>query len=289
MKYRYDQIDKRIPYMNENRNIGVHIGQLKLLFSEVFFISKFLKMNPKKVVYVGAGSDGYHNTYLSKMFPQIQFDLWDPGKFNVEERPNIKIYNKFFNDSEAKKYEPEGKDILFMSDIRNLSIANERDNFDKSDKIVMADMNNQMRWVKLIKPIASFLKFRLPYITKSFDYFTGKIYMQPYSPITSEARIIVKNIDKIKTYDANEYDEKMSYFNNYIRYETKEKRWTNIMNKYNIINNWDNSFAFYILRYYLKKTNKPNNDEDVASLFMDIIDFYRKLNKTKADNLFNKN
>jgi len=300
MRYKYEHLTERIPYfevqqkrkkMNEN-DIGHHIGQLKLLFSEILFISKFIEMKPTKVLYVGAGSDGYHNSYLADMFPEIQFDLWDPGKFVVSPKPNIKIFNKFFRNDSADKYANDvknGEKLLFMSDIRNLEIANNRENLDKIDRIVIADMNDQMNWSRIIRPIASYLKFRLPYKIEKFRYFRGPVYLQPFSPLSTEARIVVTNFDDMKMYDSIEFDEKMAYFNHVIRSKKiKYKKWRNIMEKYNIINNWDSAYCFHILYYYLTKTNKNNSEESVAKLFLDIVDFYRKYNSKKADKLFYK-
>lgn len=298
MKYRYDQLSERVPYLEIHKkqrdhrkyDIGVHIGQLKLLLSEVLFICKFIDSKPTKILYIGAGSEGYHNTFLADMFPEILFDLWDPGRFNVEDRQNIKIFNKFFRDNDAKKYADDvkkGEKILFMSDIRNLEIAKERDNLSKSDKIVMADMNDQLNWSRIIRPIASYLKFRLPYNAEKFRYFEGPIYLQPFSPLSTEARIIVTNFDSMKTYDTKEYDDKMAYFNHLIRSKKlKYKKWRNVMEKHKIINNWDTSYTFHILYFYLTKMGKNNGDEDVVKLFMDIINFYRLMNDKKAEQLF---
>ena len=298
MIYKYDQLSQRISYnqalkINKYENKYFHIGQLKLLFCEIFFISKFLHKNPIKVVYVGAGSEGFHNTLLADLFPSIKFDLWDPGQFNVEKRPNIEIFNNFFTDIDAKEYAKQNSSkILFMSDIRNLEIAEYKKGDDdsnrKMDQIVINDMDNQMKWTKIINPMASYLKFRLPYFTDKFEYFSGTIYLQPYSPSSTENRIIVTNYSELKTYNVKEYDEKMSYFNFFIRPVIKYKKWKNIMNKHKIINNWDNSYAFHILHYYLLKTKKKTDDDNVAKLFMRCINFYNKLNDRKTARLFSE-
>lgn len=291
MIYKFDQLTERMLYDESplfgTDGDGFHVGQLKLLFTEVMFISKFLDKSPKKVVYVGAGSDGYHNTYLADMFPQIQFDLWDAGTFSVEDRPNIKIFKRYFKNEDAYNYAGE-KAILFMSDIRNLAIANNREDLEAYDKIIEGDMIKQMKWTQIIKPMASYLKFKLPIKPQFFDYFKGTIYLQPFGPYSSESRILVTKYDAMVTYDSYEFDEKLVYFNSFMRNkEDSYKKWKKIMEKHDIINCWNTAYAFNILKYYLKKNNRKYDHEAIGGLYMDIMVFYRKRFEKKAVQLFN--
>src|SRR3989337_580684 len=129
MIYKYSQLsnDERMNY-DEMRKIDcghvgreIHLGQLKLLITELMFLSKKSEKG-NKVVYVGA-AEGYHTAKLADMFPQLTFELWDPGKFTVLKRDNIKIFNAFFTTKNAQDYAHEGNNILFISDIRNLEIS----------------------------------------------------------------------------------------------------------------------------------------------------------------------
>ena len=146
MIYKYSQLEDRITYEKSKKmnchNSTRHLGQLKLLLTEIMFLSKTWK-HGKKVLYVGA-AHGYHIYYLAKMFPMLTFDLWDPGKFDIEEHPNIKIFNKFFTNDIAKSYKAQGNNILFISDIRNLEIASNRNDIKNLDKIIERDNRNQI-------------------------------------------------------------------------------------------------------------------------------------------------
>lgn len=292
--YKISQLDKRISF-REGKQIftqsnyeSFHLGQIKLLYSEILFLTKCSKPN-NKVLYVGS-AEGYHIAFLADMFPELHFDLWDPGKFSVEPRKNITIYNKFFTDDIALKYKKQGHNILFMSDMRTLEIGkfkNEED-IHKADEIIITDMNNQMKWVQMIKPIYAYLKFRLPYEKPTMEYLNGTIYLQPYSPFSTESRLLTNNYDNLVTYDAVENDEKMAYFNTFIRPTTTYDRWENVLEKYDIKNNWDNNYALYILDYYLRTIKNINDDAEVGKLFMDVVYFHKKRYGRKYDIIFNK-
>ena len=95
----------------------LHLGQRKLLTSEIEFLS--LYCNPgDHVVYAGA-APGTHINFLSEMlFPSLTFDLVDPAKFDATETDRIRIFREFFNDAIASKYCGGNQDVIFISDIR---------------------------------------------------------------------------------------------------------------------------------------------------------------------------
>ena len=134
MRYKYSQLDKRIEY-DEAKKLSkdvkeMHLGQLKLLISEILFLTKYAK-DGNKVVYVGA-AEGYHIPKLVELFPNLTFDLWDPAKFGIKETKTINIFNKFFKDEDAENYVKEHNNILFISDIRTLQIAVFRKNIKRN-------------------------------------------------------------------------------------------------------------------------------------------------------------
>ena len=134
----------------------------------------------------------------------------------------------------------------------------------------------QMKWTKIINPIAAYLKFRLPYETGDTKYFKGSHYLQPYSPISTELRLLTTNYKDVIEYNNKEFDEKMAYFNCCIRYANNEnKRWSDIMKQFYIKNVWDNAITFYILDYYLRKVKNVRDDMKVVGLFNDIIKFFK--------------
>jgi hypothetical protein len=76
-----DDIKECLPYEphTSNRNMGLHIGQRKLLLSEVQFLTKH---NTPYCVYAGS-APGHKTHLLSNMFPDIKFILIDPNKFDL--------------------------------------------------------------------------------------------------------------------------------------------------------------------------------------------------------------
>lgn len=309
--YRLDQIKGRIAYedIKISKSCGklwdinspsLKLGQLKLLMSEIMFLTKV--SNPgDTVVYVGA-AEGYHISMLADMFEQLNFELWDARKFDVKEQKNIKIFNNFFFDKDAKTY-AKRENLLFICDIRNLDIRKAKKNSTNNkkiyehdsavtqfDEIVENDMMKQLRWIQIIKPKYAFIKFRFAYSPGVTKYLTGKIYLQAYSPLSTEARLLTNNYDTMINYDNEENDEKMAYFNCIFRSAVYEdQQWFNVMKKYNIRSNWDNNISFYILSKYLnKKYNKLPSDEDVANLFINIINYMYKKYGTKYNSVYNE-
>jgi len=83
-------------------------------------------------------------------------------------------------------------------------------------------MAMQRRWVEIIRPVASLLKFRLPYaeqgVSEPVEYLDGKAFLQVWSPrSTTELRLYVTDPDSKKIYDPVEYEEKMFRQNNISR------------------------------------------------------------------------
>jgi len=304
--YKYDQFrdTDRMPYSKVldpsctfvSKNI--HMGQLKLLMTEIMFLSKKAKPH-NKVIYVGA-APGYHIIKLIVLFPDLTFELWDKREFDIKEGPRCKIYRRYFEDKDAQMYSKEGPNILFMSDIRSLEFNRVEE---QNDSIIMADNNMQSTWAKIIRPISAYLKFRTPYGDGVTSYLTGTIYLQCYAPLSAETRLMTNDYDTIVEYNNVEFDEKMSYFNCRIRGDdSRLRRWRSIMSKHNIKNNWDNNAAFYILSLYLHKmrgvtgkTTKSNNDNDndndeeaeqIVKLFDEIIKFFRDKYHKKYDYVY---
>jgi hypothetical protein len=272
----------------ERTKCNRHMGQIKLLFSEILFLSNFYKDEELHVVYVGA-ADGRHIGLLAKLFPKMTFDLYDSEKFMVKKSQQITIYNRYFDDDDAERYAKDHNKILFISDIRNLDIeiVKRKDPTLAFDDLIDEDMERQSNWIKIIKPIAASLKFHLPYVRPTYEYLTGPIYLQPFSPISTENRLYVTDYNKTKIYDAKENDEKMTYFNTVTRCEeNKDKKWKKTMKKYNLKNIWDTSYSLDILEFYLKKTNHVRDKDTVCEMFTKIIEYMRQFGRAKYDNLF---
>lgn len=291
--YKYKQLTRQISYGETIQKYKTklrepHLGQLKLFFTELFFLSKHAKPG-NKVLYIGA-ANGYHINKLVELFPELMFDLWDPGKFEIKESKNVKINNKYFTDDYARKYVHERQNILFISDIRTIKIGQytKEGNIEKIDELVMDDMEMQANWVKIIRPGNAYLKFRLPYHGHKFKYLKGTIYLQPYSPLSTEARLMTNDYDSYKEYDATEYDEKFAYFNYITRQTYRTDKWDTCLNKYHIYNFWDNILALYITKFYIYKKYNTKSNSKACKLFIEIVAFHQERLKNVGKYVFEK-
>lgn len=308
---------------SNNKNLHkMHLGQLKLFFSELIFLSKYAKTDDI-ILYIGA-AEGYHISLLADFFPKTQFHLWDPRKFDLIPKPNITLFNAYFTDQTAVSYQnpsvPLPKDlpklnknikpnkILLMCDMRDLKIRRYRKDKDgrNTDYLIMDDMDLQAEWCKIINPRRAYLKFRLPYnihdLTKEkfvssnnkkkkeiYSYFKGTVYFQPYAPLSTESRILVKNYNEMIDYDVVQYDEMMAYFNAKYRCVTdNSSRWKSVMKKYNLYPIWDNIVSLDITHYYLVNIKKINSKEETGKLFMKIVQFHIDKYGKKYDVIFNQ-
>lgn len=294
--YKYSQMNNnhRIDYKKSlelcNGKVKMHLGQLKLFFAELIFLTMHSKTGDK-ILYVGA-APGYHITKLADLFPNITFDLWDPRKFETESRTNIKLFNNFFTDDSARTYVHNTERILFMCDLRTIKIGKlkKAKDIEKMDELIDEDMNMQRRWCQIIKPTYAYLKFRLPYEIPKTKYLPGTIYLQPYTKISTEARLMTNVYDNNILYDNIDFEEKLAYHNGYTRCNSKHyNKWKDIMLKNNLVNNWDNAFALHITHFYLKKIKKDNSMKMVEVLFLNIINFHIEKYGNKYDVIFENN
>jgi ubiquinone/menaquinone biosynthesis C-methylase UbiE len=262
---------KRMKYYRRTKEIKnvIHWGQRKLLLSEIEFLTLYLtdqesKKESKKEIYViyAGSAPGTHILYLSQLFPQIHFELYDPREFSnkLKKSNMINTYVQYFTNETANLWKPEDhldKNLLFISDIRTGDT--ETMEFDEIEERVKIDHQWQMNWYNIIKPKLSMFKFRLPYNSDAkTEYLDGEIYIQAYSPATStETRLIVKENAKMKTYDNHIFEEQMFYFNtkerslyyNNILYELQQSV------KYGIRNNYDGAVEVCILERYILYNN----------------------------------
>ncbi|AYV79690.1 MAG: polyA polymerase regulatory subunit [Faunusvirus sp.] len=280
--YRYDQLVERKKYESSDTRSkfynSYHWGQRKLLINEIYFLTKY--NDPTKIIlYIGA-ADGYHIDFLAKMFPKNKFILYDPGTFKIKSSQQIEIHKQFFTDQEARKYVGRGNNILFISDIRNLNVVKniKNKNEKEADDIIVEDLNKQRKWIEIIRPYRSILKFRTPYRPGTTHYFAGKIYLQQYGPLSSETRLLVKDPTKFTNYNNQEFDEKMYYFNINIRNKSYDIMKL-VIDKLDIINNWDTTMELLILKKYLTIVTKNYSELNLIKLFTDITAYLTAYNK----------
>ena len=257
----------------------IHWGQRKLLLSEIEFITMFYD-ECKTVVYAGA-APGTHITYLSELFPNIMFILVDPAPFTVKETNKININQQLFNDDFASKF--SGKEgVLFISDIRATDY-NEEDE-DKHQEEVQRDMDDQKRWHEIMKPVASMLKFRLPWTPGNRRYLDGTIYLPVFGPITTtESRLIVTRDSKEKEYDNTVYEEEMFYFNTILR----PALYDHTVVAEGLCRCYDCRSEVEILRKYLEKIHPEMSDNDniekTIGMMSMIISRHCAVNRTLKD------
>ena len=79
---KFDDIKYNLPYFSGSKMLKpqVHIGQRKLLLSEVQFLTK---NETKYCIYAGS-APGHKTHLLSTMFPHVKFILVDPNKFELK-------------------------------------------------------------------------------------------------------------------------------------------------------------------------------------------------------------
>lgn len=281
---------------NEIKNV-MHWGQRKLLLSEIEFLTLYFTNNNtigKDVYVIYAGSaPGTHILYLSKLFPTVYFELYDPREFSdkLKNSRMIKTHIQYFTDETAKMWDTDehpDKVILFISDIRTGDT--ETMNANEVENRVKIDNQWQMDWYNIIKPKLSMFKFRLPYNSdEKTEYLSGDIYLQAYAPATStETRLIVGQNAKLKIYDNREFEEQLFYFNKKERAISYE----NILNKISrnekngISNNYDGASEVHILEKYLAYSTQLNRHTIIKKIIEMIKIISDELSHTR--NLFSE-
>lgn len=205
---RYDQVKSVL-----------HWGQRKLLISEIEFltiIGRTALIN-STIVYAGA-APGTHIHLLSKLFPSVKLILVDPAPFKIRESDSIAILNTFFTDDLATQLSASHKNLYFICDIRTADLS--IDTPEESERRIITDMNDQMRWHTLLKSQRSMLKFRLPWDSQTTTYLAGRIYFPVWgNQTTTEARLITDpDPSATATYDHQLYESQMFYFNTITRH-----------------------------------------------------------------------
>lgn len=222
--------DPEEPYRRrqDEEKKGISWGQRKLLLSLVSFLSKYLDKNIKNPVVVYAGAaPGINIGIAAKLFPNITWHLYDPAKFKLKTDLTRKIivYPKKFTDQIAE-YWSKHNNIYFISDIRTADYTKLKD-LNENEQQILGDMEMQKRWVEIIRPLCSQLKFRLPYdipgMPDQIEYLDGVIYKTPWSPQTStETRLVVTNLGvnspfAYRTYSCQKYQSQLFHHNVIVR------------------------------------------------------------------------
>ena len=203
---------------------NVHIGQRKLLMSEIQLLTEYTEHNtlPPLVLYVGS-APGTHLITLSAMFPHAFFILYDGAKFDpiLYKHPRFQINDGergFVTTEMVHRMKFNTDQLLFVSDIR-LGESNKS----KFEDGVNRDMTLQREWMDILKPKMSLLKFRMSYLMKhgeQMSYTKGTILYGIWPKEASgETRLLVhqKDVGTMIDYDFKSYEEVMFFHNKFAR------------------------------------------------------------------------
>src|SRR3990167_2333976 len=283
-----EQSDINIHLTNE------HIGQIKLFFGELLFLTLNHKKS-KNILYAGS-APGIHLPLLFEMFPNHSFYLVDPNLFvfklrykpykliyaddrdleNIQKYYNnvIDIRRTYFTDEMAHEYKNIFREdgCLFISDIRTITLEDRAN--ETTEEKVMKDHNMQNNWVDILKPKATSLKFRGLFTDSKFvtdnnimdiEYYDGNIYKQIFAgKKSSETRLFI-NEDKLdkpmNKFNMKDFENKLFYHNMNIR---TKKIVSNIKNPFLFKNGYyDGIVSYVILWKFLKNSIEDNDDNEI--------------------------
>ncbi len=165
---------------------------------------------------------------------------------------------EFFTDDVAREYAGR-QDVLFVSDIRTANPA-KMDN--KQVEICVArDQEWQSTWHKLMQPLFSMFKFRLPWDSGTTRYLDGQVFLPVYGPqTTTETRLVVTRDAEEKDWDNTRYQDQMFYFNTTSRQACYARRGV-VDTVEGLDNCFDCTSELYVLYRYLLCHHNPKRSE----------------------------
>lgn len=165
-----------------------------------------------------------------------------------------------------KGVEKNNGNILFISDIR--SVDYNKVSSQDVESYVFNDQENQQRWIQMMNPDKSMLKFRLPYGNGKTSYLDGKTYLPVFGrPTTTECRLVPHDNKTKKMWDNGEYEEKMCYFNNRIRVSCHKHLLSDIY-PYDCC--YDCASEVKILTSYLEKYRDIKNEDNLKKAILEM-------------------
>lgn len=198
----------------------VHWGQMKLLISEIEFLTPFYG-DHFHVVYAGA-APGIHMPILAEMFPTMSFTLVDPAPSMIAtgDYPTITVMRTYMTNELAQTFKnSHGSNLLLISDIR-IGSDDANETHTAMQTRIHRDMELQRGWIDVMQPQSSMLKFRLPWNLGNGKtmYPLGTVLLPVYGKVlTHEARLVVDRGAQDHAYDNSLYEGQMAYFNRVLR------------------------------------------------------------------------
>lgn len=184
-----------------------HHGQRKLLVEEVNALTKWNPPAGSVIVYAGA-APGDKNAYLANLFPQVRLICVDPAPFNVKPVDGVTIdsidnvrkmgldgmrdliMRVYANATQVFTIQDymtcdlaaaitdataqNNASLYFISDIR----TERRSNTGKSEPTsvdIMWNHSQQYNWYRIMKPVATMFKFRLPFYNEPVEWIESEI------------------------------------------------------------------------------------------------------------------
>ena len=139
--YKYDHMKNRIPYDTFNYlNFNCHLGQRKLLLTEIEFYNKFYNNNNKTLVIYAGSASCEHLPVVRKYYSKLKFILIDPN------------YHKLGTKNSKYKYIYQNKEVIseenrkrFKSNLKNSFInKNSINRIKYLQKMRFLYMNNEI-------------------------------------------------------------------------------------------------------------------------------------------------
>lgn len=299
-----DTPEKRRKYSKDHGPTvnNVHYGQLKLLLSEMYLLSYHKVHLPTSYVLVYVGSSpGYHIPVLVESLRNeiTHCYCYDRAPTPLESNDRFTVKRRFFGDDDARELAAAHTDIVFISDIRNddeetvrQKILREatpekatsykrdprlltKDVATETDRSIWTNMQQQQRWMEIMQPAMSLLKFRLPWSNIAgivdngeVEYNTGELTFQPFmTQRGTEAKLMVKReeIGIKKRYNIVHYEEAFS-LHNYRRstaaYRVLSVQRDGALDPPDLSDDWDSTAMYFsILCYHCQHGLQANNEE----------------------------
>jgi hypothetical protein len=232
---------------------ALHFGQLKLLLSEIEFLTRYGHL-ARKVVYVGA-SPGLHIGVLLKMFPDHKFYLYDP----------VKVYRGLANQRDrvvinTRPY--DARDMKFWSKLHHLLISDMRSfndgmSFREKEECVDYDNAFQLQIHLIARPLMASYKFRTSHLHSVTRIPDGEFTLPVWSRRGSaESRLFAGRDDGVITLENMPYEHRMFHF------QTRIRRYAYQHNEESVqCNCYDCVASLHILDEYAHKYKCPDSGD----------------------------
>ena len=265
-----DAVRRRYYRRNNEDKTVLHRGQLKLLCAEIEFLTNFASKGDI-VLYVGA-APGRHIHYLTKLFPELSYILYDPAPFSKELLSNrvCTLHSTCFTEENARTYASTGNKILFISDIRTGDFLEDSDRV--VEQHVIANMTKQREWYEIIQPKKALLKFRLPWREGSTEYLNGDIMLPVFGGVTTTETRLVPSTGT-SNYDHIQYQDQLFFFNTHVRIARYEHPMEVDKQKLGLDHCYDCTAFLEVVKSYVLKYAQPDADVGIAAQAQKIVQY----------------